>query len=120
MWHIELKDALERLTGLGQDALHVHVSIIVYLATMFALRRRWRSPVPWLIVFALEAANEALDLHYQWGVGVTSTWSEAFAGGWPEGLKDMVNTMMWPTVLLLVGRYSRLFRPPEERQPPPA
>lgn len=120
MWHMQLKDALESYSGLDQDALHIHASIILYLVVLLVLRRSWRSPVPWLIVFALEAANELLDLQGQYGVGATSTWRQAFEGGWPEGLKDVLNTMVWPTVLLVVGRYTRLFGPGEKRVPPPA
>jgi hypothetical protein len=114
MWHMQLKDALERYTGLGQDALHVHASIILYLAAMLVLRRNWRSPVPWLIIFGLEAVNELLDLQEQYGAGTTATWQAAFGGGWPEGLKDVVNTMAWPTVLLVVGRHTSLFGPREQ------
>jgi hypothetical protein len=117
---MQLKDALERYTCLGQDALHVHASIILYLAAMFVLRRSWRSPVPWLFVFALEAANELLDLQEQYEIGIKAiTWRQAFELGWPEGLKDMVNTMLWPTVLLVVGRYTRLFGPREKPDVPP-
>jgi hypothetical protein len=120
MWHIELKDALERFTGLGQDALHVHASIILYVAAMLVLRRSWRSPVPWLIVFTLEAVNELLDLYEVYEVGTKVTWPQAFGAGWPEGLKDIVNTILWPTVLLIVGRYTSLFRPREKPDLPPS
>lgn len=118
MWHMELKFALERYTGLSMDALHVHASIILYVAAMLVLRRSWRSPVPWLIVLALEAANELLDLHHQYEVGVRGTWRQAFEQGWPEALKDLLNTMVWPTVLLAVGRHTRLFGRRDEQDPP--
>jgi cell shape-determining protein MreD len=106
MWHTQVKLALEQYTGISQDALHVHAAIILYLVAMLVLRRSWRSPLPWLVVFALETVNELLDLREQYAVGATSTWREAFAGGFAEGLKDVLNTMIWPTVLLLVGRYA--------------
>ena len=118
MWHMQLKDALEPIPA---SAMTPSTSRFDHplLAAMLVLRRSWRSPVPWLFVFALEAANELLDLQEQYEIGIKAiTWQQAFELGWPEGLKDMVNTMLWPTALLLVGRYTRLFGPRDKQEPP--
>ena len=65
-------------------------------------------------VLGVELANEAYDLFraYRSGGGLP----------WDESLKDLWNTMLWPTVLLFVGRYTTLFehrsRHPERASKP--
>jgi len=98
------KDLISQYTGLERDALHIHLALFVYLLAALLFRRSPRSPLPWLVVFGIELANEAHDLWVNWG----APWSWSLG----EGAKDLWNTMLWPTVLLLVGRYGGLVRRP--------
>ena len=98
-WH-GVKEWLEAATHLDMDALHVHAGVLLQLLAALLLRRSLASPWPWLVVFAGALANEAYDLHYE-------TWPDPDrARQWAESAKDVVNTMLIPTVLLLLARYA--------------
>ncbi len=107
MTYADLKLAVEGFTGLERDALHIHAALFLYILAMGVFRQNRRSRFPWLVVFLMEGANEAYDLWNNWDGGVQ--WAVTSA------LKDLWNTMLWPTVLLLIGRYTDWFqrRPPE-------
>lgn len=94
---IETKAFIERLTGVSHDALHVvlGVGLELLLAAVFrsSVARFW----PWAVVLLLELGNEWNDLRLE---------------RWPdmgeqlgEGAKDLVLTMLLPTVLLLIARF---------------
>ena len=102
-WYSEAKLAIETWTGLDKDALHIHAAILLYLFIALVLRRPGIGA--WLAVLAVEVANEALDLREQYQAGIQIPWTEALGLGWPEAMRDIWNTMVWPTVLLLLGRY---------------
>lgn len=109
MWHQEFKLLLEAYTGLDKDALHIHAALLLYFLALFAFRQTRRSRFPWLFVLAFELVNETLDLWEQSIAGTDLTWWDAWVGGRAEAAKDLWNTMLWPTVLLLIGRYTTLF-----------
>jgi hypothetical protein len=95
-----IKTLLSEAVGLSKDALHLHLGLLVFLLAMVVFRRSAASLVPWLCVLALELGNELMDaLHFHNGV-----YDFTIAGG----LKDIVNTMLWPTILLLLARYTTL------------
>ena len=103
----DFKILLSEWMALDKDALHIHAALFLYFGAMLALRRSPRSVLPWLIVFAAEVANEGYDL-----------WQQQADGEPPrpaEGLKDFWNTMLWPSALLLLGRWLA----PAEAQAPP-
>ena len=99
---IEFKDIIEQYSGLERDALHIHGALLLYVLAMFAFRQSRRSRFPWLVVLAVEMLNEAFDLRHQYRSDGVLEWSSS--------AKDLWNTMLWPTVLLLVGRYTNLFQ----------
>ncbi len=90
------KDALELLVDLSPDALHVHLSLIVLFGIALLLRQRpdnWR---PWLVLLVLEVVNETNDiLHHSMRVPLDDR---------AAALHDLLNTMFWPTMLLIFGR----------------
>ena len=93
----DLKILVSTYTGLEKDALHIHVALILYFAAWFVFRRSPRFYLPWLVVIGVELANEAYDL-----------WQQAADGEpprWAASLSDLWNTMLWPTVLLLLARW---------------
>jgi hypothetical protein len=94
------KTDLTQWLHLSRDALHVHLGLGIMLLAMVILRKSPASLVPWLCVLGLELVNEALDL-LPWHHGRT---------GLLGGLKDILNTMLWPTVILLLARYTDVLR----------
>jgi hypothetical protein len=102
MNYTHLKDLISQYTGLEKDALHIHAALFIYILAALLFRRSPRSVLPWLVVFGIELANEAHDLWENWYAPLS--WSLG------EGAKDLWNTMLWPTVLLIAGRYWGWFR----------
>ena len=86
--------------SLQKDALHVYVGLAVMLATALVLRKPLSSPLPWLVAAAAAMAGETWDLWDDHAAG------RAFALG--ASLHDLVNTLFWPTVLLILARWRRL------------
>ena len=107
MTYADFKILLVDYLGLEQDALHIHGAILLYILAMFAFRQTRKSRFPWLFVLAAELANEGYDLIHQSDLGEPLRWGES--------LKDLWNTMLWPTVLLLAGRYTSVFQHREAR-----
>lgn len=104
-WH-QIKQCISDYSGLHMDALHVHGAIFGLLAAALLLKRPLSSPWPWLIVLAATLANEWFDLAYE-------IWPTR-NGQYQESIKDVWNTMLAPTVLLIATRYCpRLFGRPE-------
>ncbi|QPQ55094.1 hypothetical protein IC614_00235 [Allosphingosinicella flava] len=99
--YADVKVFIEHYTGLERDALHIHLAILLYLCAMFVFRQTRRSRIPWLVVLAFEILNELFDLRWQQIQGTSLAWHES--------LKDLWNTMLWPTALLFIGRYTTLF-----------
>lgn len=100
----QIKQALEVLSGLDMDALHVHVGVMAQVATAMMLRRSLGSPWPWLLVLGATIANEWYDLTYE----IWPTRDQQYA----ESVRDLWNTMLLPTLLLILARWAPgLFRP---------
>lgn len=87
---------VEHSLSISHDSLHVIVGVLLWLALGLLLRRPLTSWRPWLWLFAAILWNEAVDL-----------WVER----WPdpsqqygEGAKDLLLTMLVPTILMLAAR----------------
>jgi hypothetical protein len=91
-----LKLAVVSATGLSKDALHVYVGLVVFLATVTVFRRPLKSLWPWLAVLVVAVIGELLDARDDW----------RSLGHWRvmASLHDVVNTLVWPTVLSLLAR----------------
>ena len=97
-----VKEWLEYWSGLDMDSLHVHAGVLGQLAAALLLRRPVRSVIPWLLVLAAAIANEAYDFQYE-------IWPDRSAQ-LDGGFRDVWNTMLLPTVLLVLARfYPRVF-----------
>lgn len=106
----EVKQWLSLGTGLGMDALHVHAGVLLQVAAALLLRRRLSSPLPWLLVLLLVLANEYYDYGHE-------IWRDRGAQR-AEALRDGWNTMLLPTLILLLARYApRLFAAPPSADP---
>lgn len=95
----QLKLKLGTFSGLSPDALHIDIGLAVLCLAALVLRRSPVSLWPWLVLLVLECGNELADLMLD-GMGTT----EATVGA---GLHDLVNTMLAPTVLVLVTSWQR-------------
>lgn len=103
----EWKHFLERSFAFSNDALHVIAGTLLIVAAAFLLRKSLSSWWPWLVVATAALINEFIDL-----------WVEH----WPdpeiqygEGLKDLLLTMLLPTVLLVVSRVFPWVLEPQSR-----
>jgi hypothetical protein len=76
-------------TGMVDSLLHVHAGMAVLLLARIVTRRSLATPVPLLVVCLAELMNEVMD-------------RLAF-GSWriADTLSDVVNTLFWPSVLML-------------------
>jgi hypothetical protein len=93
---------LQGFVHLGKDALHVHVGLALFLASALLFRWPLRSWKPWAVAAAAALVGELWDLRDTLMVGSAVPW----AG---QG-KDLVSTILWPTVLMLLARYTRVLR----------
>ena len=90
-YKIRLIDAV----GLTNDAMHIHASLLILFGAAIILRRRPDSLWCWLIVLFAELFNEYADLQGQ-GPGEATI---------DAAMHDLYNTMFWPTIILLCGRF---------------
>jgi hypothetical protein len=93
----QLKLTIADATGLAKDALHIYAGLAVFL--MVRLLWRWRGGwlIAWLTVLAMACGVEYIDLISE----------QARSDVQPDAAHwhDIWNTMFWPTVLMLVGRW---------------
>jgi len=82
--------------GLSQPELHIHLGMLAFLVTAVVLRKPLRSPIPFFAVVIVELLNETADrLH-------TGSWR------WPDTIRDVLFTLMWPLAILLLARWRKL------------
>lgn len=96
-WH-QIKEWITAESGLNMDALHVHAGVLAQIAVAIVLRKRLSSPWPWLAVAVAAVLNEMYDYSYE----VWPTREDQFL----ESVKDVWNTMLLPTVLLILARFA--------------
>ena len=84
-------------TGLDKDALHIYFGLTLFLVVRLLWRRRGGWVIAWLAVLAMACGGEWLDLNAE----ISRSSIQPDAAHW----HDIWNTMFWPTVLLLVGRW---------------
>lgn len=110
-WYV-IKMEIVRATGLHMDALHVHLGVIGQLLAVLVLRVRVSSLWPWLLLLAATLANEWFDLAYE----IWPTRDQQYA----ESVKDVWNTLLLPTLLLVLARWGpALFAPTAAAGAPP-
>ncbi|WP_114952869.1 hypothetical protein [Sphingosinicella terrae] len=108
----EFKDYLSLITDLDEDALHIYAAVLLQLVAAALMRRSLASPFPWLFVLLVLLLNEWADLREP-GKPIEE-WQVI------GGLKDLWNTMVLPTLLLLLARFvpGLLTGKRADRQPP--
>ena len=93
----EQKTWLVASAGLSKDALHIYVGLALFVAVRLVWRWRGGWLAAWLAVLAMACGGEWLDLTAEYNRSAI----QPDAAHW----HDIWNTMFWPTVLLLVGRW---------------
>lgn len=95
--------------SLAKDALHIYVGLGLFLGSALLLRWPLCSWKPWAVALAAALLGEAWDLRDSLVYGTRIDLS----GNW----KDVWNTMFWPSALLLLARFTRLFSGDRLEQP---
>ena len=90
-WWYEGKTNFLEFLSLDREAAHVHFGLFLFLLSIFVFRKS--EHVAWWalgLVAVLQAANEGLDAldWISWTGGIN----------WSESLKDMINTLFWPSI----------------------
>ena len=108
----DIKTGISDFLGVSKDALHIHLGLAIFVALILVLRKSPASLVPWLGLLAFQLINEVIDA-FHWRQGVLDI---DVAGS----LKDIVNTMFWPTVVLIAFRFyqHRLTKRPDKAASP--
>ena len=84
-------------TGLDKDALHIYFGMTLFLLIRLAWRARGGWLAAWIAVLVMACGGEWLDLTAEYSHSAI----QPDAAHW----HDIWNTMFWPTVLLVVGRW---------------
>jgi hypothetical protein len=95
---VGMKNEVARLL-FDKDALHIYFAVAIQVAVAAWDRRSLGDARPWLAVLGMEVINEVLDLA-RGGEHEVMAWQVVSAA------HDFVNTMIMPTVLLLLVRYA--------------
>lgn len=93
----QFKLALIGLTGLERDALHIYAAVAIQLAAALILRRRLGDWLPWFVVLGCALLGEIADVYVE-------VWPDsALQAG--MAAHDLVNTMIMPSVLMILSRW---------------
>ncbi|PTW46270.1 hypothetical protein C8J25_10548 [Sphingomonas faeni] len=85
----QMIDAIGDGTGLPDIILHIHAGMALLMIARLITRRSFGTFIPWWVVVAGEAFNEIMDrLNF-------GSWR------WEDTSLDIVNTLLWPTVICL-------------------
>lgn len=103
------KSSLVAATELSKDALHIYFGLALFVAVRLMWRRRGGWLAAWLAVLAMACGGEWLDMTAE----ASRSAIQPDAAHW----HDIWNTMFWPTVLLLVGRWLQSPEKPPADEP---
>lgn len=98
----QAKSAIVEHVHLEKDALHIYVALIVFIGSCLLFKWKASQWKPWLVVLACALAGEAWDIRDR----IVYHAQQEFSANW----KDVWNTMITPSVLMLAARFSGIFR----------
>jgi hypothetical protein len=88
--------------GIAKDALHICVGLAVFLLAAALLRRPLRDWRPLALVLLAAIAGEVWDLFETWNAGERLRWDRSWHDVWL--------TALWPAILFVLARWTRLLR----------
>lgn len=91
-----IKFAIVAATDLSKDALHIYVGLFVLLFVAMLSKKPLSSWLPWLAVVLVALVGEIVDLRDD--LSSLGYWR------WSASLHDIINTCLWPSVLLILER----------------
>jgi len=94
--------------GLAKGALHVHVGLLLFVGSALLFRWPLRSWKPWAVALAGALIGEAWDLR-------DSLTYHTRIDLWAN-LHDVWNTLLWPSLFVLLARTTALFGPRGRRR----
>lgn len=102
----ETKHWVVTTIGLEKDALHIYVALLLLFGSVWLLRWPLKSWKPQALILAVVSIGEIWDLHD----GLET--SVPLAVSLPWSVHDIWNTMFWPLAIMLLARFSPVFRDP--------
>jgi hypothetical protein len=106
-----IKDFFAQI-GVGKDALHIYFAFLIQILAAAALRRPLSNWMPWAVVLLAAMSNEVMDIRYGQEPEVRE-WQVIGAR------HDILNTMVLPTLMLILCRLTPgLFRKRARRAAP--
>lgn len=100
-WIPHLKDWLVDYLRLAKDALHIYVALGIYFGSCLAFGWKVRDWRPLACVLAAAIIGEMVDL----SINFERRGIFAIRGS----AKDILNTLLVPTMILVLARYSSVF-----------
>ena len=83
-------------TGISRDTLYIHAGLVVFFVALACLRARLGDKSVWLVALAASVTAVILDCMYADQIGARISYWQCF--------DDVINAMIWPTVLTLCAR----------------
>ena len=105
-WLQEAKGWLVSHVGLEKDALHVYFALILLFGSVWWFNWSLKSWKPSLLIAVVMLIGEAWDIRD--GL-MTSVPLEVSI---PYSVHDIWNTMFWPLTIMLLARFTDMFREP--------
>jgi hypothetical protein len=95
-WH-QGKLFIEHMVAFSHDSIHIFAGVLLWVAAGLMLRRPLTSWLPWLCPLAAILWNEWVDLTLE-------HWPDP-GQQFGEGVKDVLLTMLLPTLLMFAARF---------------
>jgi len=106
----QLKSTINSLLPFTADALHVHFGLFLFIVVAALVKNDARRfVIAFWAVLAVCLASEVLDVLYDLSAGNPIRWR--------NGIKDTVNTMLWPAVWAVIGTQLARRRAANAREP---
>lgn len=96
-----VKTVLVEHTHLAKDALHIYVALLLFFGACLLFRWRASQWKPWAVVLLAALAGEAWDI-----VDALDSADPIVPGA---HIKDIWNTLLAPTAIVLLARFTRVF-----------
>lgn len=96
----QLKLEIVSATGLSKDLLHLHIGMVLFLFVLVVAKRPIGSLLPVVVILIAAAIGEIMDMRDD--LISLGEWR------WKASVRDVVGTVLWPTVVTLLARSGML------------